>query len=325
MSRGGKAGVSADTPIDTLADAPSPYKENRRQGPLSFPCTMYTSDSREYPEGTPFYVKPHWHDAFEILHFERGDYTVSINMERFKVSGEAFGLVRAGMIHTVECREGYLEQAVLFEPEILSFSASDAAGRELLDPFVRRELTFPFIIREGERGFSDLRACFEEIRGVFERSAVRSGDQLHVTAAGAQLRIKAGLLTLLCALSDNDCLLAARTRPDPRAEAMKKVMTYIRENYASRIYIADLAQIMNMNEQYFCRLFKRTIGKTPVAYINEVRIRQAAALLERSSLSVAETANECGYGNLGHFISEFRRQTGRTPLEYRRRYEEKHT
>ena len=45
-------------------------------------------------------------------------------------------------------------------------------------------------------------------------------------------------------------------------------------------------------------------------------------LFEASPL---QTANECGYGNLGHFISEFRRQTGRTPLEYRKRYEEKHT
>ena len=75
---------------------------------------------------------------------------------------------------------------------------------------------------------------------------------------------------------------------------------------------------MNMNEQYFCRFFKKTLGKTPVTYMNEVRIRQAVLMLEKTQETVVDIANACGYGNMGHFITEFKRLTGHTPLEYRR-------
>ena len=142
-----------------------------------------------------------------------------------------------------------------------------------------------------------------------------------MTLPEVQLQIKAGLLLLLAALSRHGYAVPARSgkgRLDQRVEALKSVMTYIHEHCTSRIYITELAGIMSMNEQYFCRLFKRTIGKTPVAYINEVRTRKAAGMLEHTSLTVAEIANECGFGNIGHFINEFKRQTGAAPLEYRK-------
>ena len=309
-----------------------PYEETRRQGTVTFPCTMYIADCSEIVMddkteghldgmGRGFYIKPHWHDAFEILHFEKGCFEGSINMERFHADEEAFGFVGAGMIHTAQCPEGYLEQAVLFEPEILSFTLQDAASRELLDPFIQRKMPFPALIREGDAGFEDVKSCFAGIRKTFEAEGIWSGDQLHVTLPDAQLQIKAGLLFLLSALARSGYLHPAgdgHDSTDDRVEAMKKVMMYIRDNCASRIYISELAKIMNLNEQYFCRLFKRTIGKTPVAYINEIRIRKAAVMLERSSLPVAEIANECGFGNIGHFITEFRKQTGAAPLEYRK-------
>ena len=300
-----------------------PYEETRQQGTLTFPCTMYRADFRSAvtADGADgrFYVKPHWHDSFEILHFEKGSYEVGINMEHFRVEEEAFGFVGPGMIHTAQCSEGYLEQAVLFEPEILLFASRDAGSRELLDPFISGQVSFPLMIRSGEPGFESVKESFSAVRRIFEKYVVWSGDQMHVTKAGAQLKIKAGLLLLIAGMAENGQLAAKLPQTDHRAEAMKKVMTYVRDNYASRIYIADLARIMNMNEQYFCRLFRRTIGKTPVAYINEVRIREAAALMEQTGLSVAEAANTCGFGNVGHFISEFRRQTGCTPLEYRKK------
>jgi len=73
-----------------------------------------------------------------------------------------------------------------------------------------------------------------------------------------------------------------------------------------------------MNEQYFCRFFKKALGKTPVSYINDFRIRHAATLLRTTELPVTEVCLESGFNNLGHFMKEFKKATQFTPLQFRR-------
>ena len=73
-----------------------------------------------------------------------------------------------------------------------------------------------------------------------------------------------------------------------------------------------------MNEQYFCRFFKRSIGKTPIDYINDYRLNKVIRLLETGDAQITEICLECGYNNLGNFLREFRKYTSTTPLQYRR-------
>lgn len=108
---------------------------------------------------------------------------------------------------------------------------------------------------------------------------------------------------------------------DKRVESIKTVLTYIKENYQDKIYITDLAGQVNLNEQYFCRLFKKAIGCSPIEYLNEYRIKQAKRLLEETNLPVMEVCLECGYNNLGNFLREFRKYTETTPLQYRKQFE----
>ena len=134
----------------------------------------------------------------------------------------------------------------------------------------------------------------------------------------SQLYIKSSLLYMLATLSAHRLFAPAEKNFDKRVESVKTALTYIREHYQDRIYIAELSGQVNLNEQYFCRLFKKAVGCSPIAYINEYRIKQARRLLEETNLPVTEICLECGYNNLGNFLREFRRHTGTTPLQYRK-------
>lgn len=110
----------------------------------------------------------------------------------------------------------------------------------------------------------------------------------------------------------------------PRTEsqkitAIKTVLSYITDHYHEKLYVQDLASQVNMNEQYFCRFFKKAIGRSPIEYVNEYRIKKARHYLEETDLTVMEICLECGYNNLGNFLREFRRYTDTTPLQYRKR------
>ena len=103
-----------------------------------------------------------------------------------------------------------------------------------------------------------------------------------------------------------------------QVETIKKAITYIREHYQEKIYIRDLASLVGLNEQYFCRFFRKALGLSPIEYLNEYRIRQAKHLLKDSDLPVTEVCLDCGYNNMGNFLREFRRYTSTTPLQYRK-------
>ena len=73
-----------------------------------------------------------------------------------------------------------------------------------------------------------------------------------------------------------------------------------------------------MNPQYFCRFFKTHIHTTPISYINQYRVTQAADLLTGSSLPLLEIAPATGIVSPSYSASLLRRTIGLSPEEYRK-------
>ena len=173
------------------------------------------------------------------------------------------------------------------------------------------------MIDESSPAFCQIRHEYQVCQAIFESRSRIQGDQHMLEDAASQLRVKAALMNILATLSETRLLGEPSGKEDPRLETLKKVLGYIRDHFSEKIYLSDLAQLMNMNEQYFCRFFRMAMGKTPLTYINETRIRQASVLLQSSELPVAQIAEDCGFCSPGHFITAFRKFTGTTPKRYR--------
>ena len=188
---------------------------------------------------------------------------------------------------------------------------NDAAQGEVILPLARQTLLLPRCIRPEDSGFSSVLQELLRITGIFTDNEARISDK------SQQLFIKAALLNILAYLSADGMLQTAKVVRNESIEGIKTVLTYIHEHYSEKIFIRDLARILNLNEQYFCRFFKKAVGLTPVAYINQYRIRRAVFLLEKTSLPVTDVCLECGFNNVGNFLREFKKQTGATPLQYR--------
>ena len=308
---------------------PSILKEVRPHGTKSFPCAIY----RTHSVGKGTLVKHHWHDEAEILYFSGGEFRLEINMESFPVCSECLYFINPGELHSIitESSDHHWEDAVVFAPGILSFDSYDEAQIHLIKPIRSGRLLFPRCIMPEHPSFVPIRNAFMQIMHSFEQSAAAdSSIEASITDSSlvtddltSQLYIKSSLLYILATLSDHRLFTPTEKNLDKRIESVKAVVTYIKDNYQDKIYIADLAKQVNLNEQYFCRLFKKAIGRSPMEYINEYRIMQTRRLLEESDLSVTEICLECGYNNLGNFLREFRKYTGTTPAQYRKTHAEK--
>ena len=256
-------------------------------------------------------------------------------METFDVSSECFYFINPGELHSIRARskEVSMEYAVVFQPELLCSPFYDTVQAQLVQPLQNGRLIFPRCISANHPVFPILKEQFLNITNAFYRCSFSEQleefhDSLHINLFRAsgnaivgladQLLIKASLLNIFADFSNRQLFSQTEKSDDRRVETIKTTITYIRDHYQEKIYIRDLASLIGLNEQYFCRFFKKAIGMSPIEYLNEYRIRQAVRLLKDSSLPVTEICLDCGYNNMGNFLRKFRKYTGTTPLQYRK-------
>jgi AraC-like DNA-binding protein len=95
------------------------------------------------------------------------------------------------------------------------------------------------------------------------------------------------------------------------------VIDFIEKNYSAEITLERLSSTLNMNREYFCRIFKKATGITPTEYINFVRVWKAENLLTTTQNSILEISMEVGFSSVSYFNRVFKKYRGTTPSAYR--------
>ena len=100
------------------------------------------------------------------------------------------------------------------------------------------------------------------------------------------------------------------------------MLDYIEEHLADVITLEELAGLMNLTPQHFCRVFKDCIGERPFQYILKRRIQVSKRYLVRPEYRVSEIGRKVGIENCSYFCYNFKRLEGMTPTEFRAMYAE---
>lgn len=93
---------------------------------------------------------------------------------------------------------------------------------------------------------------------------------------------------------------------------------YLQTHLAQEISLTLLADEFHLSAQYISQLFKNEIGVNFLTYLTNIRVEHAKKLLLSTSLSVAEVAEQSGYGDYRVFTKVFKKAEGVTPSQYRR-------
>lgn len=87
----------------------------------------------------------------------------------------------------------------------------------------------------------------------------------------------------------------------------------------STISIRALLASLGKSYEHLCRRFRDEYNLTPVEYLNKLRVETAKQLLTNNSLDISRIAEKCGYSSSGYFCRIFRKNSGLSPSEYRRK------
>jgi two-component system response regulator YesN len=98
-----------------------------------------------------------------------------------------------------------------------------------------------------------------------------------------------------------------------------KVVKYVRENYSKNVTLKSVAKHFYLNTAYLGRIFKEETGELFSDFVNRVRVEEAGKMLVTSDYKIYEVAHRCGYKDIDYFRSTFKKVTGITPAEFKRR------
>lgn len=114
-------------------------------------------------------------------------------------------------------------------------------------------------------------------------------------------------------------VFGAEKADKPYFGELKSVRERIYENPSERFSVQSLADELHLSKSYFQHIYKECFGVPPTADIIHNRTEYAKRLLDSTAFSVSRISEKLGYGSDVDFIKQFRKQTGMTPLEYRKR------
>lgn len=106
--------------------------------------------------------------------------------------------------------------------------------------------------------------------------------------------------------------------PEAVSLAVKKAQSMIHEFYADGITLSEIADRLNMTQEYLGVQFHKELGENFSSYIRNYRLAKAKELLIGTQLKQYEIAEKVGYGDAKYFARVFKESVGLSPAEYRK-------
>lgn len=138
---------------------------------------------------------------------------------------------------------------------------------------------------------------------------------------GQEEAVRTAKVFLLGDRSGGQLAYAAMPRPPAHADAaIADSQQWLADHYADSSAVAHMVARSGLAERTFKRRFRQATGYAPITYVQALRIEEAKQLLEMTGTGIDDIGAAVGYEDPASFRRLFKRETGLTPGEYRRRF-----
>jgi AraC-like DNA-binding protein len=257
----------------------------------------------------------HYHSELELHYTIRGEGVRFIGDNIGNFSPEEIILLGENLPHAWRCKEEYYQNNPDLEIEAIVIQfLPDCLGKYLLT--LPETYLIPKLYEKAKSGM------------IFKGAAKKKIAQLMKAAATAtDLDRIIILLSILKTMAETDEYKpivnghnAFYQSNESDTIRLNKVYNYTLSNYKKDITLEEIASISNLSVTSFCRYFKMMTKKTYYDFLIEIRISHACRFLVENKLPTEVICFDCGFNNVSNFYRHFKKVTGITPLEYKRKY-----
>ena len=266
---------------------------------------------RQRHKRTGRYSLIHYHNYIEILYAIDCDAKVWINEKSYAFKSGDICFINPFEAHYVfSDREQNDYFVIKFLPEILFYEGQTASELKYIFPIMREIKNFDHIIKKGELKNKNIEFIMNNIL-----------KEWNEEKSGYEFLIRGQILQMFCYIvriwekkSDKKFFSSIDN------EIVKNIhdaVNYTIENLDS-VTEREAAEFVHMSYSYFSRSFKSVMGKNFAKFLNEIKIDAAKRLLLTTNKTITEISMETGFSSSSHFISNFSKSVGITPLAYRK-------
>lgn len=112
-------------------------------------------------------------------------------------------------------------------------------------------------------------------------------------------------------------LRGANSEKDNNHHSILLVKKYIDEHFNESVTLKSLSKLAGYNPEFFCRLFKKSIGQSPINYLLNVRHIHSKRLLITTNYSIKKISLLCGFKNDTYFYTFFKSKENMSPTKFR--------
>lgn len=278
------------------------YNELVQRGTADFPFDLYLIDEN-HPK---YYMSAHWHQEPEIIRVLKGSFKIRLNNREYTAKKGDVIFINPETVHQGSPKNCEYE-CIVFHIDSLYTALSGC------NFFIESIFNHDYIVNEYNlNNSSEFHKVTDEI---FETMKKRT--------PGYKFRVISAFYKFFATISDEGLYTLSGTSEsvsgDKNILKLKKVLSFMRENYQKPITLSDMAETVDMSPKYLGAFIKNMTGKTPFEYLNEYRIERASRMLLNSDKSITEIAFLSGFNDLSYFIKTFKKINGITPNAMRKK------
>ena len=281
-------------------------KELKQHGNEQFPFLVSYQKLSEYESGSFMW---HWHPEIEITYVQKGTMCYKVNHMVYHLKEGDIVFNNSGALHsgTMENQKDCAYIPVTFDSRLIYGFFQSTVNSKYVDPVIQDSMLPAICIDQSESWHKPFREYLLRIIDLDEKKP--DFYELDIT---------------ICLQSIWRLLLEHITY-EPQAsrensleyDRIKKILSYIEENYQNKITLNDIAGHIHLCESECTRLFKRHMNTTLFAFLQEYRIERSLEFLQ-ADLPVSAVADKAGFSDPNYYSKVFAKIKGCSPREYRK-------
>ena len=280
-------------------------KELKQHGNEQFPFLVSYQKLSEYESGSFMW---HWHPEIEITYVQKGTMCYKVNHMVYHLKEGDIVFNNSGALHsgTMENQKDCAYIPVTFDSRLIYGFFQSTVNSKYVDPVIQDSMLPAICIDQSESWHKPFREYLLRIIDLDEKKP--DFYELDIT---------------IC-LQSMWRLLLEHITYEPQAsrensleyDRIKKILSYIEENYQNKITLNDIAGHIHLCESECTRLFKRHMNTTVFAFLQEYRIERSLEFLQDDQ-PVSAVADKAGFSDPNYYSKVFAKIKGCSPREYR--------
>lgn len=253
-------------------------------------------------------IEWHWHTEFEFVYVETGTVYFGISDKQFALSEGQGVFINSKILHR------YFSQGNAIVPNFVLMPYFIAAQ----DSLIYQKYVLPIMASPMDyQIFSSDIPWQAQVLSLMREMMAAQEKASDVELVSSYLIQK--IWHILYQNTDVEHMGKKENYSASSQARLQLMMQYIHQKFAYNISLSDIADQAKVSKSTALNLFQRYLGISPVTYLINYRLQEAAKLLASTEKKVTVISKDTGFDNVDYFCKAFKKYYKLTPTEYRKK------